>query len=286
MEFSKSVIDIIRERTSWRTYHPELIEENLKNELNEIVKLSNIKSPFDSGKEKCRFELISVPEFDPEEQKQLGTYGMISGAQEFIVGVSNRTEHYKSNFGYLFETIILKATELGLGTCWLGGTFNRTIFSQKANCEEDVVPAITPIGYPAKRRTREKIIRRVVRAKKRKAWNELFFQENFENDLPSENLGNFNTVLEMVRLGPSAGNKQPWRIVKEQNSNNFHFYVKYPEGKLAASYRPFVRIDLGIAVCHFDLTTKELGIKGDWIFQVPKINSPNDLKYVISWISE
>lgn len=286
MEFSKSVIDIIRERTSWRTYYPELINDTLRNNVTELLNLSNIKSPFDSGVEKCRFELISVPEFDPEEQKQLGTYGMISGAQEFIVGISNKTEHYKSNFGYLFETIILKVTDLGLGTCWLGGTFNRTVFSQKAECKEDeVVPAITPIGFPAKRRTREKIIRRIVRAKTRKAWKELFFQDDFENELPSEDLGNFTTVLEMVRLGPSAGNKQPWRIVKEHHSNTFHFYVKYPEGKLATSYKPFVRIDLGIAVCHFDLTSKELGISGDWIFEEPGINTPKDLKYIISWKS-
>lgn len=286
MELSKSVTDIIRERTSWRTYYPELLNDKLKSDLNEIIKLSNIKSPFDSGAEKCRFELISVPEFDPEEQKQLGTYGMISGAQEFIVGVSNKTEHYKSNFGYLFETIILKATDLGLGTCWLGGTFNRTVFSQKANCkEEEVVPAITPIGYPAKRRTREKIIRRMISAKTRKEWKDIFFQDNFDNELLSENLNSFITILEMVRLGPSAGNRQPWRIVKEHHSNNFHFYVKYPEGKLAASYKPFVRIDLGIAVCHFDLTIQEFGIKGDWIFEDPSIKSPKDLKYIISWKS-
>jgi hypothetical protein len=282
MEFSKSVIDLIQERTSWRTYFPELLDSKFKNMLTRLLKSNEIRSPFDSGSEKCRFELISVPEFDPEEQKQLGTHGMISGAQEFIVGASTKSEHYKENFGYLLEMIILKATDLGLGTCWLGGTFNRTIFSTKINCQDgEVVPAITPIGYPAKRRTREKIIRRVVRAKSRKPWSDIFFMKNFQSPLTEQDLGEFKTVLEMVRLGPSAGNKQPWRIIKDDDF--FHLYVKYPEGKMAV-YRPFVRLDMGIATCHFDLVTKELDIKGEWRFDEPAIESQG-LKYIISWHS-
>jgi len=282
MEFSKSVIDIIRERTSWRTYYPELLDDNIKDKLKAILNLSNIKSPFDSGENKCRFELISVPEFDSNERRQLGTYGMISGAQEFIVGTTSKSEHYKENFGYLMEVIILKATDLGLGTCWLGGTFNRSIFSQKIQCkEEEIVPAISPIGYPAKRRTREKIIRRVLRAKNRKPWEKLFFLNDFQSPLPNEDLGHYSLLLEMVRLGPSATNGQPWKIVKTKDENTYHFYVKYPERKL---YRFFVMMDIGIAVCHFDLTAKELSIPGDWLFEEPpNLQSKEGLKYIITW---
>lgn len=282
MEFSRSIIELIKKRSSWRTYHPELLDDKIKDKLNEVLKHSNIKSPFDSSQNKCRFELISVPEFDPDEAKQLGTYGMISGAQDFIVGASLKSEHYKENFGYLMEVIILKATDLGLGTCWLGGTFNRSIFSQKIQCQEDeIVPAISPIGYPAKRRTREKIVRRALSAKNRKPWEKLFFLVNFQNPLPNEDLGNYSLLLEMVRLGPSATNGQPWRILKQENENTYHFYVKYPERKL---YRFFVMMDIGIAVCHFDLTAKELLVSGDWFFEEPSnLPSKTDLKYIITW---
>jgi nitroreductase len=287
MVFSKSITDIIRERTSWRTYHPKLLEDDVKEEIEGILKQGDLVSPFNPKTGTCRFELVSVLEFEPDEQRQLGTYGMISGAQEFIVGASESSEYYKLNFGYLMELIILKATDLGLGTCWLGGTFNRTIFSKKVNCKaEEVIPAITPIGYPAKRRSREKIIRKVIQAKKRKPWEELFFNANFQNHLSHENLNEYSTILEMVRLGPSAGNKQPWRIVKEENGDVFHFYVKYPEGKLAANYRPFVKLDMGIAVCHFDLTAKEYGIKGEWHFINPEILLPKNIDYVCTWKRE
>ena len=287
MKFSKPITEIIRERTSWRTYYPELLEEDVKREIERILKQGDLVSPFSSKTGICRFEMVSVLEFDPDEQRQLGTYGMISGAQEFIVGASEKSEYYKENFGYLMELIILKATDLGLGTCWLGGTFNRTIFSKKVNCKaEEVIPAITPIGQPAKRRSREKIIRKVIQAKKRKSWEEIFFNTNFQNPLSSEKLNEYSTILEMVRLGPSAGNKQPWRIIKDENRNNFHFYVKYPEGKLAANYRPFVKLDMGIAVCHFDLTAKEYGIKGGWHFINPDISLPENFDYIVTWKSE
>ena len=287
MKFSKPITEIIRERTSWRTYYPELLEEDVKREIERILKQGDLVSPFSSKTGICRFEMVSVLEFDPDEQRQLGTYGMISGAQEFIVGASEKSEYYKENFGYLMELIILKATDLGLGTCWLGGTFNRTIFSKKVNCKaEEVIPAITPIGQPAKRRSREKIIRKVIQAKKRKSWEEIFFNTNIQNPLSRENLDEYSTILEMVRLGPSAGNKQPWRIIKEENRNVFHFYVKYPGGKLAASYRPFVKLDMGIAACHFDLTAKEFGIKGGWHFTNPDIPLPENLDYIFTWKSE
>ena len=282
MEFSRSITEIIKERSSWRTYYPELLDDNIKEKLKEVLKLSNIESPFDSGQNKCRFELVSVSEFDPDEERKLGTYGMISGAQEFIVGTSFKSEHYKENFGYLMEVIILKATDLGLGTCWLGGTFNRSIFSQKVQCKEgEIVPAISPIGYPAKRRTREKIIRRFLSAKNRKPWDKLFFLNDFQSELPNKDLGDYSLILEMVRLGPSAKNGQPWRILKQKDENTYHFYVRYPERKL---YRFFVMMDIGIAICHFDLTAKDLSITGDWYFEEPRnIQPKEDLKYVITW---
>ncbi|MHA1671223.1 MAG: nitroreductase family protein [Promethearchaeota archaeon] len=287
MEFSKSITEIIKKHTSWRTYYPELLKEDVKGEIENILEQDNFISPFSSKTGKCKFELVSVLEFDPDEKKQLGTYGMISGVQEFIVGTSKKSKYNKLNFGYLMETLILKATDLGLGTCWLGGMFNRAIFSKKINCKaEEIIPAITPIGYPTKRRSREKIIRRLIQAKKRKSWEKIFFNGNFQNPLSNENLKEYSTILEMVRLGPSAGNKQPWRIIKEEDRNIFHFYIKYPEGKLAVNYRPFVKLDMGIAICHFDLTAKEYRIEGGWHFTNPNISVPENLDYIITWKSE
>ena len=66
----------------------------------------------------------------------------------------------------------------------------------------------------------------------RLAWERLFFDQAFGTPLTREAAGEYATPLEMVRLGPSASNKQPWRIVREGGA--WHFYVQrnryYPPG--------------------------------------------------------
>jgi len=283
MTFSKPITDIIKQRSSWRTYANQLLEDNLKKKISQILTLKDFKSPFRNFAGKTRFELISVPEFAPDERKKLGTYGLIKGAQEFIVGAIEKSDYYKENYGYILEAIILAATDLNLGTCWLGGTFNKTLFSTKINCQKnEIVPAITPIGYtPEKRRTKEKVIRAFTKADSRFPWSKIFFFFFFSTALPRETTGRYETLLEMVRLAPSAGNKQPWRVLKEKETEKFHFYVKLSKQKV---YNTFINVDVGIAICHFDLTAKEVGIEGRWEFSSPNINTPEELKYIISWV--
>jgi nitroreductase len=285
--FSKSVIDIIKERTSWRTYSKKLLEDDIKEKIIQILQLKDFKSPFTENSGRSRFELISVPEFDPDEKKKLGTYGLIKGAQEFIVGATEKSDYYREDYGYLMEAIVLSATDLGLGTCWLGGFFNKSLFSKKIDCQtNELVPAITPIGYQAdKRRKSEKLIRSFVKADARYSWDKLFFENDFSNSLIQEKAGKYETVLEMVRIGPSAGNKQPWRILKECDKEIFHFYVKFKNKKQETIYNQLVLVDIGIAICHFDLTAKEVGLRGRWKFVEPMIEKSDDLAYVASWIS-
>lgn len=285
MQFSKSIIEIIKERTSWRTYANKLIEQDLRAQIEKILKLDNIESPFKNRSGNSRFSLLSVPEFDPAENIKIGTYGMIRGAQEFIAGATEKSEYYLENYGYIFETIILALTELGLGSCWLGGTFSRSQISKLLQLKDnEVIPAITPVGYPITRRLKEKVIRSFVKAKIRKPWNELFFDGDFNMPLSQEAKADFTTILEMIRIGPSAGNKQPWRILKEKDKDIYHFFVRYSEDKKLAAYNQFVRLDIGIAICHFDLSAKELALSGKWEILKLNLDIPKNLKYTISWI--
>jgi hypothetical protein len=92
----------------------------------------------------------------------------------------------------------------------------------------------------------------------------------------------------MVRLGPSASNHQPWRVVKE--GKNWHFYLKRTPGynerllvKLSGT-ADLQRIDMGIAMCHFDLTARELGLTGQWVEEEPDIDRPFELlEYTATW---
>lgn len=287
MNFSRPVTDVIRERTSRRTFLKQKFEEETRDWILNLLKNHDFESPFSKFVGKIRFELIAVPEFDPRERKNLGTYGFIKGAQNFIVGAVEKSKYNREHFGYILETIILMATEKGLGTCWLGGFFNRSLFSAKINCtSEEIVPAITPIGYWDKKNSRDVAIRSYIKANKRFPWSHLFFEGNFTNPLIQEKTGEFSTLLQMVRLGPSASNQQPWRIIKEVDKNIFHFYIVYSRSGNSQGYHMFRRLDIGIAVSHFNLSAQELGIQGSWFIDEPDILGSENLLYIISWKAE
>lgn len=284
MNFSKPIIEIIQERTSHRTYSGQPLEKDDRENVIKLLENHDLKSPFSKFSGRARFELVSVPEFDPSERKKLGTYGFIKGAQDFVVGAVEKSKYDREHFGYLMETIILSATDMELGTCWIGGFFNRSLFSTKIKANSDeIVPAITPIGYSVKRTLKEKMIRSFAKADKRKSWEQLFFEGNLFNPIKENTVGEYSKLLEMVRIGPSAGNMQPWRIIKTQNKNIFHFYSINPKDGRFLHYSKFRPLDIGIAVSHFDLSAKELAIKGNWIFENPQIPGAEDLIYKITW---
>ncbi len=96
--------------------------------------------------------------------------------------------------------------------------------------------------------------------------------------------------LEMVRLGPSASNKQPWRIVKHDRF--WRFYLRRTPGyredliKRILDLCDLQRLDMGIAMCHFELTARELGLEGEWVVETDLDTNPDELtEYMVSWES-
>ncbi len=227
-------------------------------------------------------EIVELENRSPNEKKKLGTYGFIKGASQFVIGITRKSKYVKEEFGYIFEKLILDFSKHGFGTCWLGGTFNRANYAKTVNIEDNEhILCLSPIGIPAdSRRLADKLIRRAIKAKNRKKWDALFFEDSFSNPLTEIYAGKYAIPLEMVRLAPSAGNKQPWRILKEKDKNIFHFY--WIIGK-NMNYNKLHKVDMGIAVCHFDLTVKELGLKGNWKIKHDIPLKIEEYKYVITW---
>ena len=43
------------------------------------------------------------------------------------------------------------------------------------------------------------------------------------------------------------------------------------------------RIDMGIAMCHFELTLREMGLPGQWLHAQPGIEKPDKLtEYIVT----
>jgi nitroreductase len=286
---SQSITEIMRQRYSCRSYQSTPIPAEKQVKLNQfIADLS--RGPF--GTEQ-RFVLVAAAENDRSALKKLGTYGYIKNPPGFIVGATKSAELDLEDFGYQMEKIILEATRLGLGTCWLGGTFTKSSFHKKIGAlEDELVPAVTSIGLPSdQRRWIETLRRRDENIERREAWRSLFFEGSFENPLSKEQAGELALPLEMVRLAPSASNKQPWRMVRDGSS--WHLYLQrtpgYRERALVkwATVADIQRLDMGIAMLHFELSASEMGFSGVWRREEPSIEKADALtEYVVSWVKQ
>jgi nitroreductase len=278
LPINEPITEVITKRRSWRTYDGKPVEKEKKDQINNFIS-SLDKPPFSS---KARFELA---ELDLKGSgKVSGTYGVISKADTFIVSMIEKSPMDMEDVGYLFEKVILFATSIGLDTCWMGASFSRSLFSAKIGLKpEESLPVVSPIGYRAGRRSiTDAVFHMTAGSKKRKPWPDLFFEKNFDSPLGKNDAGKLEVPFEMVRLAPSAMNKQPWRLFVD--GKKVHFFLKRTTGYESMFKMDLQRIDMGIAMCHFELAADEVGIKGGWKVKKPDIEPlPDGIEYVVTW---
>jgi len=283
----KSAAEIIRQRYSCRTYLDQPIDGGRRRRMTEFL-AAHRAGPLGT---RGRFALVAASPDDPAALRGLGTYGYIKDPAGYIAGAVERSPNDLEGFGYLMEGAILFATELGLGTCWLGGTFSKSRFAQKLAVRADeIMPAVTAVGLIAPGSHARDLIRRQAKGAERLPADRLFFGREFGRPLAPAAAGAYAASLEAVRWAPSASNKQPWRIVRAEDA--FHFYVArtrgYGRGSLLfrlLKLADLQRVDLGIAMCHFELVARESGLSGEWAVRDPGIAKPDSRTgYVVSWI--
>ena len=280
--FASPITEIIPQRYSCRAFQKIPVAVKQSQQLEEFAK-SIISGPFNTP---LRFELLIAAAGDQNILKGLGTYGAIQNPAGFIIGAAGPGEMHLIDYGFALETILLYATALGLGTCWLGGNFTKSSFSRKIKAAKDeIVPAVSPTGYPTEEiRTRDRM-RIKVKSDTRLPWEALFFKSGFADSLSREDAGAYAVPLDMLQLAPSAHNYQPWRIVQQDSC--YHFYLKrtpgYGPGNLTFILLDVVdlqRMEIGISMCHFELAARELGLAGKWQALDPILPNPGDLEYI------
>jgi nitroreductase len=250
----------IRNRKSVRTYEDRAIEHGVRQSLVSFLE-ANKNGPFGTV---VRFELIDLTGAGQEELRELASYGNIKGPKYFMTGAIRSTFTSLLDYGYLMEKNILAAMTLGLGTCWVGGTFSRAGFMGKLNAGRgEVVAAVVPVGYAAKNKDVSDTATRVfVGADSRKPWKDIFFDCGTETPLTETSAGEFRTPLEALRLAPSASNKQPWRVIKD--GTKIHLFLERTPGYSSAGKEDMQMIDMGIAMCNFDVAAHAAGLNGAW----------------------
>jgi nitroreductase len=171
------------------------------------------------------------------------SYGMFSGVTNLILLVEDTTDpHSQEKLGYYGELVVLRATSLGLGTCWIGGGIDNAYANLTLAANERIVCLIA-IGYaPKAPRIREKFIRTATHIRKKSLAD--IYQSN---EAPPD----------WFIAGVTAAHKAPSAI------NRLPTLFKYTGGVATASVADMsiaaMPIDLGIAKAHFAVAAD-----GDW----------------------
>lgn len=203
---------------------------------------------------------------------------VLAGEKMYVAGLVDKVPYADVAFGYSMEALVIYAWSLGIGTVWIGGTMKREVFEAEAGLTEGRrMPCISPLGYPAARRAvKETLMRKGVKADVRKPASELFFDGDLATPLTAE--GSVRKALDAVRWAPSAVNKQPWRVIRQDGS--YHFYEKKDKGFESEAVGDMQKIDMGIALYHFVRGLEEEGLKPAVEVKDPKIAVASDMEYI------
>jgi nitroreductase len=269
------IIEIIKKRKSCRTYSHVALTPTDKKNLESFI----IEDSKGIENEVVNFRIIE--KIDVDKQMKLD-YGIIKGHNAYILGTSKTSLASRVNYGYLMEKVVLKATEMNMSTCWIG-VFDSTYFNEVFIEDGFEIPSIVIVGYSNDKPTyQDKFLRFSINASKRNSWDKLFFDYILKMPLNPEDVKKYSDSLEMVRLAPSSGNTQPWRVYFNDTTNEFHFFKKIISKRY--ELRGVHDIDMGIAMSHFELTSLQNGLSGGWLkYEQENINSIDDLQYIMTW---
>lgn len=258
------ILEAMRTRRSVRSFDGEGLTTGQMTELEKAVE--DTYNPFGGD-----FS-IRLKHFDRAGDYKPSTYGMIKNAVDyFTIGMTDSEESALA-VGFSFEQVVLKAWQIGLGTCWIAATFKGSAFEQGEPWPEgEKLRIISPVGRPVRKSMMENITRMTLGSNNRKAFKELFFTDGFSRSLTQENT--FAEALNMLRLAPSSTNSQPWRVLVENELVHFYYIPKSPVSVL----------DSGIGICHFYLTERYYGHEGTFYKEKETPAKKDNWRYLMSY---
>ena len=90
--------------------------------------------------------------------------GLIANASSVLVGAVRDASLACVSFGYLMQALVLKATDLGFATCWVG-FFDPKWFPELGITDQERSPCLVAVGHATPRRSaRERLLRMAIQA--------------------------------------------------------------------------------------------------------------------------
>jgi len=164
-------------------------------------------------------------------------------APHYLTISSEEKEGYLTNAGFIMEQADLYLSANGLGACWLGMAKpdKGVLGTSKLN-----FTIMLAFGKP-----NEKLYRENIAEFKRKSMEEV---ANFKE---------YSSIMEAVRIAPSAINSQPWYFT--YNESLINAYCIKPGFLKGIIYERMNKVDMGIALCNLWLALAHEGKKAECI---------------------
>ena len=167
----------------------------------------------------------------------------IKGTDVYAVVVAKKNTPMELE-GFMGEALVLEATAMGLGTCWLGAMFYPEIINRNVNLQNDeVVHCVIALGkcdMPAFAPKRKDVVKLCGKT---------------EEELDALGVWQKEAVM-AARLAPSAMNQQPWKIEADKTGVSI-----LETNVLLKKYAP---LDRGIAMLHAAVGAYHAGREAVW----------------------
>lgn len=214
-----NIEEIIKKRHSVRSYTSKEIEKEKIDILNELINDIN-------PKENLHIQLIIN---DPDVFDKYGgfilQYGKLHNCKNYIALIGKKDDNLlEEKCGYNGEKLVLKATELGLNTCFVAGTYKKKYVTANISEDEELVCVIA-LGYGETNGNvrKSKSIEEVTDSKEYPDW--------------------FEKGIEYALLAPTALNQQKFKLN----------YLGDNVVEAITLTGPKSKIDIGIVKYHFEL---------------------------------
>lgn len=172
-----------------------------------------------------------------------GLKSQIRGTDVYAVIVAKKSTPMEVE-GFMGEALVLEATSMGLGSCWLGAGFYPDIVSRNVDLKNDeAIHCVIALGkaelppFAPKRRELEKVC------------------GMSEAQLAEQGSWQKEAVL-AARVAPSAVNLQPWKITADKTS------VAILERTVL--YKKYAPLDRGICMLHAAVGAFKAGRTATW----------------------
>lgn len=282
------LFDLMRSRRSCRSFQTRKLTDADHRELMESVRIHTEEPKL--GSSPIRFEYISAP---------LTVWPTVN-ATEFFVAIAPKKYDRLAvmDVGRSLQKIVMDATRMGLGTCWIGpGADHASIMKDlgdRFNEETDHIICVCAVGYPSKYIP---LFIRIFNAVsfRRLPLSSLFFadpQLKTPLNLDVSPYHQFGRTYEICQWSPSSYNGQTTRGVAvtkkskggEPSVERFDFYA-------ITESRYYAAVATGIWLANWEMGCEALGIAGHLTLLSAKERGIQDEKslppvprYDMSWI--